>query len=325
MSESMRETCDRLSEGIVRALSRHVDENASYVMTDYPLYSNVGDHAIWIGAKILLKNLSGTDSLRDFIASRYPPCTSGKIPDSDLIIMNGGGNFGTLYPKLHEMRLKWIEKYRDRKIVQLPQTIFFDDTGDMLYRTCKIIERHGNFVFMARDRRSHDFARKHFPCESVLAPDAAFGLHGVLGDCNGRRPIEEVRFMLRGDVESLGYRKPESRDWTRKTLFLSFLRKIEGFVPEAASGPYRSLLNVFSRRRLAFGKHVLCDGTVVVSDRLHVHILCLLLGIPHVMLDNTYGKVSSFMKTWNTIGDHSRLAGSMEEAVEMAASMRDAR
>ena len=35
-----------------------------------------------------------------------------------------------------------------------------------------------------------------------------------------------------------------------------------------------------------------------MSDRLHAHILCLLMGIPHVLLDNTYGKVRSFHETW---------------------------
>ena len=32
-------------------------------------------------------------------------------------------------------------------------------------------------------------------------------------------------------------------------------------------------------------------GKVVITDRLHAHVLCLLLGIPHVLLDNNYGKV----------------------------------
>ena len=36
----------------------------------------------------------------------------------------------------------------------------------------------------------------------------------------------------------------------------------------------------------------------MVTDRLHAHILSLLLDIPHVVLDNSYGKVGGFVDAW---------------------------
>jgi pyruvyl transferase EpsO len=36
----------------------------------------------------------------------------------------------------------------------------------------------------------------------------------------------------------------------------------------------------------------------VVTDRLHAHLLALLLGIPHVVLDNSYGKLHHFIAAW---------------------------
>src|SRR5262249_29798872 len=47
-----------------------------------------------------------------------------------------------------------------------------------------------------------------------------------------------------------------------------------------------------------FGCRLLARGKVVITDRLHGHILSLLLGIPHVVLDNSYGKLSHFHETW---------------------------
>ena len=53
-----------------------------------------------------------------------------------------------------------------------------------------------------------------------------------------------------------------------------------------------------ARRRLRRGVRVLSTGRVVVTDRLHGHILALLLGIPHVVTDTAQGKISAFVEAW---------------------------
>ena len=53
-----------------------------------------------------------------------------------------------------------------------------------------------------------------------------------------------------------------------------------------------------ARQRMNIGCALLARGSVVVTDRLHGHILSLLLGIPQVVLDNSYGKVRQFHETW---------------------------
>jgi pyruvyl transferase EpsO len=56
--------------------------------------------------------------------------------------------------------------------------------------------------------------------------------------------------------------------------------------------------NQVARLRLSQGCRTLAAARCVVTDRLHGHILSVLLGIPHVVLDNNYGKVRSFYDTW---------------------------
>src|SRR3546814_4179261 len=46
--------------------------------------------------------------------------------------------------------------------------------------------------------------------------------------------------------------------------------------------------------RFQRGLAMLSAGELVVTDRLHAHILSLLPDIPHVLLDNSYGKVAGF-------------------------------
>lgn len=55
----------------------------------------------------------------------------------------------------------------------------------------------------------------------------------------------------------------------------------------------------------------------MITNRLHGHILLLLLGIPHILLDNSYGKISGYHSTWTSGCSLARRAGSIEEALEL--------
>jgi pyruvyl transferase EpsO len=57
---------------------------------------------------------------------------------------------------------------------------------------------------------------------------------------------------------------------------------------------------------------------VVITDRLHGHVLSMILGIPHVVIDNSYGKVLSFVNTWSIESPLVRIARSVEEASALA-------
>jgi len=56
-----------------------------------------------------------------------------------------------------------------------------------------------------------------------------------------------------------------------------------------------------ARERVERGHRMLGSGKVVITNRLHAHILCLMLGVPHVVLDNSYGKVRGFYETWTHV------------------------
>jgi pyruvyl transferase EpsO len=79
----------------------------------------------------------------------------------------------------------------------------------------------------------------------------------------------------------------------------------------------------FYDNRLAIGKHVVSAGTVLITDRLHAHILAVLLGWPHVYLDNSYGKIDRFASAWGTRSPIARRAGSETEAVAIASELHE--
>jgi pyruvyl transferase EpsO len=73
-----------------------------------------------------------------------------------------------------------------------------------------------------------------------------------------------------------------------------------------------------ARTRMNFGCRLLGRGKVVITDRLHGHILSLLLGIPHVLLDNSYGKLRHFHETWTCSMPQVRWVESSAEARAVA-------
>jgi pyruvyl transferase EpsO len=62
----------------------------------------------------------------------------------------------------------------------------------------------------------------------------------------------------------------------------------------------------------------LARGRVVVTERLHGHLFCLLLGLPHVLLDSLNGKVRALAGTWTATSDLVHVADDVEGALELA-------
>ena len=59
-------------------------------------------------------------------------------------------------------------------------------------------------------------------------------------------------------------------------------------------------------------------GRLVITDRLHAHILCMLLGIPHILLNNLMGKNWNFYETWTRGSPLCRLETNAEQAWTLA-------
>src|SRR5690606_1559790 len=91
------------------------------------------------------------------------------------ILIHGGGNLGTPWPKHEAFRLHLLERHRGRPIIQMPQSIHYE-SPDAAVRMARAISNHGQFTLLVRDARSLAFAREHFDCRIELCPDAALML-----------------------------------------------------------------------------------------------------------------------------------------------------
>jgi exopolysaccharide biosynthesis predicted pyruvyltransferase EpsI len=309
----------KLHDTIERVLANAITPGHAVALLNYPNHGNVGDAAIWLGTRRILKRLG----CRVAYSSNWH-CFNGDalrraLPEGP-VLLNGGGNFGDLYAGQQSLRERVLVELRDRNIVQLPQSIHFRDPAN-LDRVRRLVGEHGRVTLMLREERSLQFARKQFDAQIIGCPDMAFGL----GPLDRPSPPEvDVIWLHRrlGDPEFLDHGEPPCSARIRRIEWLEGIaeseahwRGLAGFAlrinralrsrcahsEKWARRAWRPLAATFSPTATCWmerGLGILSSARVVVTDKLHGHILSLLLGIPHVVLDNSYGKVRSTIETW---------------------------
>jgi pyruvyl transferase EpsO len=329
----------------VGALNRAIDDvlgplvagEAPLALVDFPNHRNAGDAAIWLGELAFLERAGRRPSYVCEVRSYSRRHLAGAIGDDGVILLSGGGNLGDLWPTFQFFRERVIGDFPANRIVQLPQTIFFRDPS-ALERAEAILGRHPRFTLLTRDPRSLAIARDRFSAASQLCPDMSFAL-GPLERASG--PDVDVVVLARDCVESTGALRrvvlpgAPRGDWPSERasgLGYPILRKaskvagralgrqpLSGLILDALARVYR----VLARERLDAAVRTLSRGRAVITDRLHGHVLCLLLGIPHVVLDNSYGKLSAFHRTWTADSELARWCEDAREAESLARELAE--
>jgi exopolysaccharide biosynthesis predicted pyruvyltransferase EpsI len=314
----------REAEAVLRPLVRPGERCA---LLDYPNHGNVGDAAIWLGTRALLARLGARVAYAsDFLTLRAETLRAA-VGDGP-ILLQGGGNFGDLWPHFQLFRETVVERFPNSRIVILPQSIHFQDRA-ALERCRHVLGAHRRLTLLIRERRSLELARKELGLPATLCPDLAFGLGHLQ---RPGRPAHDVVVLARQDREAAGGRAAlhanvgPVADWGDDDRLVGALRAVvRRMLRPRLLGPlWRGVIPVydaFARARLRAGARLLGQGRVVITDRLHGHIMCCLLGIPHVVLDNSYGKLSRTLETWTGGLPTVSVADTPEQALELARAL----
>jgi len=326
------------SLALIARLRGHIDavlaplvppRGSGLALLDSPMYSNVGDSAIWAGTIAYLRHHHATQpsyvgwqSIAALDSTRF----RARLGDG-AVWLTGGGNFGDLWPAHQAYRIAVIERCRGHDVVQLPQSLYFRDDR-LLEATASAISRHGRFTLLVRDEQSNDFARRNFDCNVIMCPDMAFCLGGLPRQA---APRHDLLILARSDHEKRDIAPaicPASGvclDWIdeppglqRSVRRVSLLGGLLGLGPVRAfdrDAQRARYFNALARARVDRGIELLSSASAVATDRLHGHILCTLLGIQHAVADNSYGKLSGFMRAWGTGAAAVHVAESLQEAV----------
>ena len=289
-----------LKQTIVSQLSKLIDRD--YYLLEVPYYNNIGDVLIWQGEQDWLATLPhkclGVYALETF---RFPPM------DKDaLILFQGGGNFGDLWPKHHDFKMQVVARYPDNRFIFLPQTVFFQDEANM--QACAAeLAKHKNITICARDQQSYDTLQGAFKNTVLLVPDMAFCIDSSRLQQSSVTPQKDL-LLMRTDSElqpsdelTALMQQPDIavRDWPpleRRDFYTWLLVKLSPIISRGLLDWYcQTIYKPFLVRR---GVQFLNHYRTIYTTRLHGALLALMLGKDVVLYDNTYGKNSGFYKTW---------------------------
>ena len=322
----------RQLQGIAVAALYGTGGEAPFALVDFPDHANVGDSAIWVGTTAYFSAHRGREPRYvSSIDSFSEAALRASVPEGPIFV-HGGGNFGDLWPRHQEFREYLLGRFPDREIVQLPQSIHFDEPA-RAEAAARTIARHGRFRLFVRDQPSYDFAARHFDCEIALCPDMAL----FIDPLDRKAPDVDVFYLLRTDRER-AVREDAGRagysfrvgDWLVERRASVEALKLLRVLREIRRGPRDRLAlrvatyDAAARARVLRGCRLLSSGRVVITDRLHAHLLSLLLGIPHAVLDNNYGKLGRFLDAWTGRAAGVHHAASFDDAEDWAAAMLSA-
>lgn len=331
MSANIDEVLESINIVIDDVLNSLIKDHTLCALLDFPCHPNVGDSAIWLGEKIYLRQHNIKVVYKSDI-STYSYSKLKSHINQGAILIHGGGNFGDIWPNHQHFRERLLQEFQNTRVIQLPQTIHFKNL-DNLRRAKKIFSSHDNFILLVRDHRSLDIARNDITDNAFLCPDMAFQIKEI--DYLSEDVDSKIMCLLRTDHESLGNKMVLAGD---NCIVADWLKEPSTVIGKCASmmqqmvANYPSLFSELSRfiqgsydfianTRLQYGVSLLGQGKVVVTDRLHAHILCMLMRTPHVLIDNNYGKISEFYKTWTYESPITWRAESLDEGYEIATSL----
>lgn len=296
-------------------------------LVDFPRHANVGDSAIWLGERALLHRAGVPVAYTCDLNSFSEQDLLDRLPTGGTILIHGGGNVGDLWPHHQDFRERIIRTFPHHRIIQLPQSIHFDHRVN-LDRARSVLGAHRDLTLCVRDRRSLELARAQFAARSVLCPDMAFGIEDR-PDATG--PVAyDIVWQTRTDHEAAQQPLPPldgrvlvtdwaagqgaTPAWTARARTAAAAYQGAVGDPGARAAASDRLAALQLRR----GCGLLADGRVVITDRLHGHLLSLLLGLPHVILPDRHGKIANTRETWTCDWPTTRWARTPAEALAHA-------
>lgn len=265
-------------------------------------YGNIGDLAISSAQKEFLKeNFTEYQVLSIPISKTRVWIDSIKkqINSEDIITIIGGGNMGSLYPDIEDLRQLVIKKFPSNKIICFPQTLDWDNSklsDKALKKVLKVYSSHPNIYIFARESITYKklkeiFASKlnvkiGFVPDIVMSTTATkLGVHSSL-DANG------ILICLRDDKERV-------LNADHHKLLDEVIQTTGCVVTRTDTHAGGSGLDELKCNKLLAGKiKQFAEAKLVITDRLHGMILCMLSGTPCLVLPNSNHKIKQTYIDW---------------------------
>lgn len=275
-----------------------------FVLT--PEHENMGDHAIAYAVAALLEQ-NGIKCMEVPIKLLYE-WKYQKILDTMNgfpILINGGGNLGTLWFSIEELQRDIIQNNPQSPIFILPNTIFYEanEWGNSEFKKSKQIYNHHKKLYLySREQLSFDIMKPAYK-NVKLIPDMVLSLPHYSGSQLRKGCLlclRSDRERTRTEQQEQIIREQAERLFVKNVVDTDMLAEpISAIQREAA---VRAKLNEF------------CGAELVITDRLHGMIFCAITGTPCIVVDSKSPKVRGCFE-WIKHLDYIRFADAPEDIV----------
>ncbi|WP_076592235.1 polysaccharide pyruvyl transferase family protein [Herminiimonas arsenitoxidans] len=281
--------------------------DAPFHYVDIPTHGNVGDLLIMHGTLAFFHK----KGLVPKLIAPYFAYDTRWIARDDVIVFHGGGNFGDLYPYFQNLRENIVQTQKRNRIIVLPQSLHFSSKEKMA-ASAKLFRTHGDVHICVRDHVSFKMAQE-FTDHVYLLPDMAHQLYPMSAAVN--HPSQQTLRISRVDDEGGAQDALPDIDVATVTDWPEFVgareeninlfRRAIGAFFRRGMGRYANRMLVrlwiaYSARLVTDAAQLFARHDLIVTDRLHGHILACLLRRKNIVLDNSYGKNSRYVEAWTS-------------------------
>lgn len=285
---------------VVNKLSKkltHEQKVKNIILMDIPTNGNLGDQALVYAAKEFIRsNMSSTEiniiEVPNNEINSSIKFLSKNLDENDIVVWNGGGNLGTIYPTAELSRWSAFRAFKKQQIIMFPQSVFYSShENKFLDKSIYFYNNKSNLSVYLREKRSFDFFSKNFSVNKIeLVPDIVFFLENKL-------PINIPNAQNRNGIITLLRRDKEKSKFDNEKL-IGLLSEIDSVTQSDTYIDNIQVGNLNRNKLLADKWREIAKHKLVVTDRLHGVIFAYLTKTPVLVIPNNNWKIESTCETW---------------------------
>lgn len=284
------------------------------VLVNLFTWANKGDHLITIGELKVLERFNVT-----IIHACYYPatrCQFERVPRAaDVVVLLQGGGYAA-HPAHQGAFDSVVRSFPEQRVILLPgSTCYPVPPCTALDALARALRNHSDFHVLLRDAYSYETVRGAVASAGgaggvhlYLVPDIAWAVSSLLVDVE---PVYDIVWLKRNDWETAdaaGAAPPAPAGVSMQVTDWS-----DSWMGQSEANYWERL-----QLRTLSGVAFLARGRVVISDRLHAHLMCQLMRKPNVLVNSRTRKQEHYYVTWEKSVESSRLASNNSEALAMA-------
>lgn len=268
------------------------------VFISVPMHGNLGDQAI-VYAQYQIMNNIGINNIIEITAQDYHRIKQKLtkwIKKDDIIIIDGGGNIGTLWDEPEKRMRKIISTYKENYIFVFPNTAYYEnsDFGKLeLDKDIKVYTCSSKLTVFCRDSDTYKLFQNKFPrVKSFFTPDIAMYLNESKLDTQRKN----VLFCFRDDREKVIDNVMISK---MQKHIIEMVTQLQLNQLDYVATETSTIINEWIRGKKSRNKFLknkwneFCSAKFVITDRLHGMIFCAITGTPCIALDNVSHKIKN--------------------------------